>query len=89
MKRIVLDTAIVRQQCYEIPSWHADFVRMKSDGWSFHISDVAFAEIVAARERGSISEQQWELGVVRVSEFIADSDRTRELEPGDVLVRAA
>jgi len=45
---------------------------MKRDRWSFHLTDICVAELIAAFERGSISADQWNLCIERVGTFLSD-----------------
>jgi hypothetical protein len=71
-KRITLDTGVARECCYEDPQWLETFVSMKLEGWSFHLTDICVAELIAAFERGSISDDQWNLCMERVGTFLSD-----------------
>jgi hypothetical protein len=71
-KRVVLDTGILWELCLRSPTWLETFPAMKEAGWSFHISDVAFAEIIVARSRGSITDEQWWQATRRLNTFLSD-----------------
>ncbi|MBB5350669.1 hypothetical protein HNR46_000897 [Haloferula luteola] len=66
MKRIELDTGVARQLCYSEPPWFSAFVEMAGHGWSFHLTEIAVSELIAALYRGSISEEQWKEGIMRL-----------------------
>ena len=71
-KRIAIDTGVARELCYAEPSWIGAFVAMREDGWSFHLTDIAIAELIAARERSAISEDQWADCVARLDRLLSD-----------------
>ena len=71
-KQIVLDTGVARTLCFEEPEWVASFVKMKDKGWTFHLSDVAVAELIAAVERDSITNAQWNNLICRLRKFISN-----------------
>ena len=43
---------------------------MVAKGWSFHISDVAIAEIVDARESGRLKESEWQTAVPKIDRLV-------------------
>jgi hypothetical protein len=45
---------------------------MRQDGWTFHLSDIAIAELIAARERSALSEDQWADGIARLDKILGD-----------------
>lgn len=71
-KRIVVDTGIARELCYSTPPWFSDFIAMRQDDWTFHLSDIAIAELIATRERSGLSEDQWAAGAARLDKILGD-----------------
>lgn len=65
-----MDTGVVRELCYSEPEWLAVFTNMVTGGWTFHLSDVALAEIIAARESDAISENEWQAAVERIERIL-------------------
>ena len=66
----LLDTGVARELCYSEPDWFPAFVEMKAGGWTFHLSEICVAEIIATRERGSITEDEWQQGVERIDKIL-------------------
>lgn len=54
---VVLDTAPARNLAYlnTPPAWVETYEQMASDGYSFSLSEVAVAELIAQRQRGALS----------------------------------
>lgn len=69
-KRIVLDTSVAREFCYSEPSWFKTYLKMKEEGWSFHLSEVAFAEMIAAIERNSINQDNLAQGLAGLDKIL-------------------
>lgn len=73
-KRVALDTGIFRELCHtkSEPEWFSPFVKMAKDGWSFHLTDVCFAEIIAARERSAITDAEGKRAVVLLEQILSE-----------------
>ena len=73
-KRVALDTGIFRELCHteSEPEWFSTFVKMAKDGWSFHLTDVCFAEIIAARERSAITDAEGKRAVVLLEQILSE-----------------
>lgn len=72
-KRIAIDTGIARELSLAEPPWFADLTKMRQDGWSFHLADVCVAEIIASRERESVTPGQWADGTQRLDLILGDN----------------
>ena len=72
-KRVALDTGIFRELCHakSEPEWFSTFVEMAKEGWSFHLTDVCFAEIIAARERSAITDVEGKKAVVMLEQILS------------------
>ena len=73
-KRVALDTGIFRELCHtkSEPEWFSTFVKMRKEGWFFHLTDVCFAEIIAARERSSITDAGGKKAVVMLEQILSE-----------------
>lgn len=73
-KRVALDTGIFRELCHteSEPEWSSTFVKMAKEGWSFHLTAVCFAEIIAARERSSITDAEGKKAVVILEQILSE-----------------
>lgn len=73
-KRVALDTGIFRKLCHtkSEPEWFSTFVKMAKNGWSFHLTDVCFAEIIAARERSAITDAEGKRAVVLLEQILSE-----------------
>ena len=73
-KRVALDTGIFRELCHteSEPEWFSTFVKMAKEGWSFHLTDVCFAEIIAARERSAITDAEGKKAVVLLEQILSE-----------------
>ena len=70
-KRIALDTGVSRELCYTQPDWVRVFAEMSANDWSFHLTDIAVAELIAAFVRGAISPEQWNNCIKRLKTFLS------------------
>ena len=73
-KRVALDTGIFRELCHteSEPEWFSTFVKMVKEEWSFHLTDVCFAEIIAARERSAITDAEGKKAVVLLEQILSE-----------------
>ena len=69
---VILDTCIARELAHEdkCPEWVATYEEMALDGYSFSLSDVAFAELADQINRDSIKEKEKVRMIERLSRFI-------------------
>jgi hypothetical protein len=69
---VILDTCIARELAHEdkCPEWVATYEEMALDGYSFSLSDVAFAELADQIDRDSIKEKDKVRMIERLSRFI-------------------
>ena len=70
-KRITLDTGVPRELCYTQPDWVSVFAEMSDEGWTFHLTDIAVAELIAAFERKSFSQKQWNNCIRQLRSFLS------------------
>ena len=73
-KRVALDTGIFRELCHTESKleWFSTFVKMAKEGWSFHLTDVCFAEIIAAQERSAITDAEGKKAVVLLEQILSE-----------------
>jgi len=71
-KRVAIDTGIARELSLGEPAWYSALVEMREHGWSFHLTDVSIAEIIASRERGSVTSDQWAAGSERLDSLLGE-----------------
>ena len=73
-KRVALDTGIFRELCHteSEPEWFSTFVKMAKKGWSFHLTDICFAEIIAARERSAITDGEGKKAVALLEQILSE-----------------
>ena len=73
-KRVALDTGIFRELCHtkSEPEWFSTFVKIAKEGWSFHLTHVCFAEIIAARERSAIDDAEGKKAVVMLEQILSE-----------------
>lgn len=69
---VILDTCSVRALAHEgvCPTWVSSFKDMALNGYSFSLSDVAFAELVEQISRGAINSVCRDRMIERLDEFI-------------------
>lgn len=68
---IALDTNVIRELCYNEPSWLPIFEEMSKHEYDFCLADHLFAEFLNQLQRASISEGEYQRAIKNLSTFIS------------------